>query len=237
VGVSEESMLVRARGRWADLAGAPVSFGDAGIEVVVSPESLLCPRGWVGIVVLGGAAISTAPDDNAARIVRNALTGLPATDWTDPGRLPVAELLGPATLAYCDEPSFRPTAPDGVAELPVNHADVAALLAAVSPEDAGECGLADITSPAFVLRDRADVVAAAGYQLWPGETAHVSVLTRPDRRGRGLARVVAGAAVSDALRSGRLAQWRARPEASRRVARALGFRELGGQVSVRLSLR
>ncbi|NEC07096.1 GNAT family N-acetyltransferase, partial [Streptomyces sp. SID7909] len=37
-----------------------------------------------------------------------------------------------------------------------------------------------------------------------------------------------------ALAADRLPQWRARPEASRRVARALGYRELGSQLSVRL---
>ncbi len=62
----------------------------------------------------------------------------------------------------------------------------------------------------------------------------MSVLTAADARGRGLARAVAAAAVADALGNGLLPQWRARPEASLRVARALGFRELGTQLSVRL---
>jgi hypothetical protein len=37
------------------------------------------------------------------------------------------------------------------------------------------------------------------------------------------------------VEAGRLPQWRARPPASRRVARSLGFRELGFQVSIRLA--
>ncbi|MDP9793692.1 RimJ/RimL family protein N-acetyltransferase [Catenuloplanes nepalensis] len=61
------------------------------------------------------------------------------------------------------------------------------------------------------------------------------MLIAPAERGRGLARAVATAAVADALRSRLLPQWRARPKASRRVARALGFRELGSQLSVRLA--
>jgi hypothetical protein len=36
------------------------------------------------------------------------------------------------------------------------------------------------------------------------------------------------------MTDGLLPQWRARPEPSRRVARALGFRELGAQLSIRL---
>jgi len=60
------------------------------------------------------------------------------------------------------------------------------------------------------------------------------VLTAPERRGLGLARVVASAAVADSLANRLLPQWRARPEPSRLVARALGFRELGGQLSIQI---
>ncbi|WP_223839676.1 GNAT family N-acetyltransferase [Saccharopolyspora pogona] len=73
-----------------------------------------------------------------------------------------------------------------------------------------------------------------GYQTWPASTAHLCILTAPKQRGRGLARQVASAAVAHALDAGLLPQWRARPEASRRVATALGFRALGAQLSVRL---
>jgi hypothetical protein len=40
--------------------------------------------------------------------------------------------------------------------------------------------------------------------------------------------------VSRALDDGLLPQWRARPEPSRRLARTLGFRELGAQLSIRV---
>jgi predicted GNAT family acetyltransferase len=65
--------------------------------------------------------------------------------------------------------------------------------------------------------------------------AQLSVLCGDRRRGRGLAGVVAAAAVAEALGEGLLPQWRARPPASRRVARRLGFRELGTQLSLRLA--
>ncbi|MEU8328544.1 GNAT family N-acetyltransferase [Micromonospora sp. NPDC048839] len=60
------------------------------------------------------------------------------------------------------------------------------------------------------------------------------VLTKPNERGRGLARAVASVAVADGLANHLLPQWRARPEPSRRVARALGFRQLGAQLSIRI---
>jgi GNAT superfamily N-acetyltransferase len=236
--VTDDRLLDRAQRLWAELAGARVAFKDSAIDVAVSPRSSLCPAGWVGIVGLGSAVIATAPDEDSAELVQRALGGLSATAMTDlavvSGRLPVAEALGPATLAYCDVAGFRAVASSAVEMVPAGGSDVGALLARVPAEDADESGLAEITSPGFVVRAGLDVAAAAGYRMWPGSTAHVSVLTVPPERGRGLARVVAAAAVSHALEAGLLPQWRARPEASRRVARALGFRELGLQLSIRL---
>ena len=231
-------LLARTRALWIELAGVPVAFEAAAVTVVVSPDPALCPPGWVGIVTLGDAAIATAPDDASAAAVRRALTGLTPSAMIDPAvvqaRVPVAATLGPAALAYCDGTGFRGAATAGVHALPVDHDDVAAFLAAVPSADADEAGLDAITSPAFVVRAGSGVVAAAGYRDWPAGTAHVGVLTAPDHRGRGLARAVASAAVADAVAAGRLAQWRARVPASRRVARALGFTELGGQLSGRL---
>lgn len=186
---------------------------------------------------MGNAAIATTPERSVAEIVQHALNGLPAPAMTDIGavcaRLPVIETLGPATLAYCDTASFRPGEPGAVQASPADHTDMRTLLARVSTEDADESGLAEITSPAFVVRSGSHILAAAGYRAWPGNTAHLSVLTAPAERGRGLARVVAAAAVA-ALEADLLPQWRARPEASRRVAPALGFSELGSQLSIRL---
>ncbi|MER7003651.1 GNAT family N-acetyltransferase [Dactylosporangium sp. NPDC000555] len=236
--VTNDPLLERAQQVWADLAGTPVTFTESAIEVVASPQSLLCPPGWIGIVALGRAVIATAPDNGTAEIVKHALKDLPATAMIDPAalrdRLPVKETLGPATLAYCDSAGFHPAESSAVETISADHADMAALLARVSVEDTDESGLADITSPAFVVRTGTDIIAAAGYRCWPRRTAHVSVLTAPAARGRGLGRVVATAAVLDALNASLLPQWRARPEASRRVARALGFRELGSQLSVNL---
>jgi RimJ/RimL family protein N-acetyltransferase len=111
---------------------------------------------------------------------------------------------------------------------------VRGFLSAADPDDAAESGLAEITSPAFAVRDHGQIAAVAGYRDWPCATAHLSVLTATPARGRGLARLVASAAVTHAIGAGKLPQWRARPEPSRRVARALGFREVGSQLSIRL---
>ncbi|WP_338014282.1 GNAT family N-acetyltransferase [Streptomyces sp. CB02009] len=254
--MAHSALLIRARELWETLADAPVSFtspseptgpagateasGPTGPTVVVSPTSALCPASWAGIVVLGSAAIATAPTESAALVLRRALASVPVTSLTRPeivrAVLPVADVLGPATLAYLSSAEFRPAShPQGAAEpLASTHPDVQGLLRSAEPGDLAESGMEEITSPAFVVREGTDVVAAAGYRAWPAETAHVCVLTHPRWRGRRLARHTSSAAVAHALAAGLLPQWRARPPASRRVAQSLGFRELGSQLSIRL---
>ncbi|WP_370424354.1 GNAT family N-acetyltransferase (plasmid) [Streptomyces sp. QH1-20] len=240
--MSIDALVVRARGLWEDLAQVPVSFAPpGGVNVVVSPRSGLCPVGWVGVVALGGSAIVTAPSDSAARIVRDALGRLPVEAVVDSALvrkvLPMARVLGPAALSYVSPAGFRPVEAGAltVEQLSAAHPDLRILEQAAGHEDAGEAALDEITSPAFVVRERGQVVAAAGYRAWPRRTAHIGVLTAPEVRGRGLARVTGSAAVAHALAVGLLPQWRARHPASRRVAAALGFDELGSQLSIEIA--
>jgi GNAT superfamily N-acetyltransferase len=233
----EDPLVRRARDLWVRLAGVPVAFPTTdAVTVVVAPASRLCPPGWTGIVVLGGAGIATAPDADAASALRAALQRLPVTAATDTARvraeLPVTDVLGPATLAYLHEADLSPR----VSGAPVERAtrDLDDLLAVAAPDEVAESGMDAITSDAFVVRHDGRIVAAAGHVRWLDTAAHLCVLAAPDHRGRGHARAVAAAATADAPAQGLLPQWRARPEPSRRVARALGFRELGTQLSVRL---
>jgi RimJ/RimL family protein N-acetyltransferase len=191
-------------------------------------------------VVLGNSGIASAPDAATARFLRESLTGRPlrsavqAERWS--GADGVVDVLGPASLAYLDEQEFRPaTMAADIAQLAPGHPELDSLIADVSDDDVAESGIDEITSPVFVVRDRARVVAAAGYRQWPCSVAHLCVLTSPHFRGRGLARTVASAAVVEALQNQLLPQWRARPEPSRQVARRLGFHELGDQLSIRIA--
>lgn len=237
------------------LAGSVTAFPtDGGVAVAVAPDSLLCPPGWVGVVELEGSALVTAPDDATAERVR-VLTGLPPGSRTDTGvvraHLRVADVLGPARLAYLDAASLttvelrtappradrtqdaRPDLRD-VVTLDPHSEGLRALLNRVEADDADESGVAELTSPAFVLHRGGAVVAAAGFRAWPGDVAHLSVLSAPDVRGLGYGRLVARAATTAALDAGLLPQWRARVEPSQRIARSLGYRDLGSQLSVRL---
>jgi RimJ/RimL family protein N-acetyltransferase len=195
---------------------------------VVAPESLLCPPGWVGIVQIEGATLAAVPDDQLADRVRLALRESDPIAVLEP-----VETLGPVWLSYLDAADFVPFSGD-VERLPVDHPAVKDLIARVDQSEADEAGLDGIASEAFVVRDADEVVSASGYQRWLDVAAHLSVLTAPGGRGRGHARVVASAAAADALNRGLVPQWRARVEPSRRVAGALGFRELGTQLRLRL---
>lgn len=243
----DDPLTARARELWVHLAGgasgtataAAARFAPA-ISVAVSPRSYLGPPGWAGIVVLGDAVLAVAPDHDTARLVERALSGLPAASLTEAdvlrGRLPSAEFLGPAALAYLDPAQFRPQ-PGEAVTTPVDLDDpgFTRFLLEASPDDVEESDMREITTPAFAVHERGEVVAAAGYRDWPRGTAHLSVLTAAGARDRGLARAAASAAVAHAIEQGRLPQWRARPPASRHVARALGFRELGAQMCIRLA--
>ena len=209
------ALTARARELWECLAGAAAGFTPA-MSVAVVPRSYLCPPGWAGIVVLGSAALATAPDHDTARLIEQALSGQPAASLTDTGvlssRLPAAEILGPASLAYLDPAEFRPQ-PGHAVTTPVglDHPGFRQFLLAADTDDAGESGIGEITTPAFAIREHGQVVAAAGYRDWPCGTAHLSVLTASAARGRGLAQAAASAAVAHAIAEGRLPQWRARP--------------------------
>ncbi len=238
--MDRSAVMNRVQDLWLGLAGVATSFPADGVRVVVAAESRLCPPTWAGIVVLGSSGIATAPDTATARFLCESLTGRPlrsaveAERWS--GEHGVVDVLGPASLAYLDEQEFRPaTGAADIAQLPPGHPDLNGLVADVSEDDAAESGIGEITSPVFVVRDRARVAAAAGFRQWPRSVAHLCVLTSSRFRSRGLARAVASAAVAEALQNQLLPQWRARPEPSRRLARRLGFRELGDQVSIRIA--
>ena len=232
------ALTARARELWGYLAGA-AGF-TPGLSVAASPGSYLCPPGWVGIVVLGDAVLATAPDPDTARFVELALSDLPIASLTDTGalssRLPVEEILGPAALAYLDPAEFRPQLGEvAVTPLSLDNPDFRQFVLAADSYEVAESGIQEVSTSAFAVLEHGQVVAAAGYRNWPRGTAHLSVLTAAAARGRGLARAAGSAAVAHAIEDGRLPQWRARPVASRHVARALGFRELGFQVSIRFA--
>ena len=237
----QSALIRRVQRAWAALAGVPVdSFAPTRPPwVVVSPASRICPTGWVGMVEIDGSIVATAPSAHDAELAGDALaSSLAMHSWPEmlTQRLGTAQVLGPASLYYLDSDNDRLAYSHELMEsVPATSTDLAQLLRCVDDEDAGESGLASISSRAFVVRSEGVVISAAGYRRWPSDIAHLSVLTAVSARGRGMATRTAGAATADAVRHLLLPQWRARPAASRRVAEHLGFQKLGWQLSFKLS--
>jgi hypothetical protein len=175
------ALTARARELWEHLAGTAAGFAPA-VSIAVSPQSALCPPGWTGIVVIGDAALATAPDRETARQAGQALSGLPAASLTSTGvltsRLPVAEIRGPAALAYLDPAEFRPGSGDAtIVTLGPGDPGLRQFLLAADAGDLEESGLEGITSSVFAVCEHGQIAAAAGYRDWPGGTAHLCVLT------------------------------------------------------------
>jgi GNAT superfamily N-acetyltransferase len=189
--------------------------------------------------------LATVPTPELAAPVRDALAAVPVHEATMPGHFAagfeVHEVLGPAALAYADTECFRPApTPRGWRATSVEPGcpELMAFLGRCPADDADESGLAEATAPVSVVLDGQDsIIATCGWRVWSGATAHLGVLTAPAARGQGAGRVAASAAVDRALAAGLLPQWRARIPASRAVAAALGFVEVGAQLSLRVTAR
>lgn len=109
-------------------------------------------------------------------------------------------MLGPATLAYLDPVDFRPQQGlDLIEVLDARDPTLRRFLSDAETGDRQESGMEKITSPAFVIREHAQIIAAAGYCDWSGQVAHLSVLTVAHARGCGLGCAAASAAVLHAL--------------------------------------
>ena len=113
--------------------------------------------------------------------------------------------------------------------------DALRLEALCPPDDVNEVGLSGMDK-SFVLMDGADPVAGAGFQEWQQILGHISALTLPKFRQRGIGSLVAAIAGHEALTAGLIPQWRAHESnvASRATALSLGFIEAGTQTSVYL---
>jgi L-amino acid N-acyltransferase YncA len=238
----DREIAARIRRGWRLELRAPAAFRRPGRHVHLRAEDGPARAGWVGVVTLGASTCVSLPPDAPAWLRDLQRRDLDA-DLTEPAvvaRLigPVETFVGPATLAFLDPTAVRVTDQPQVAFMPAGHDSVRRLATACGRPDVEESGIQNVDSPVAVWQVAGRVVAASGYRVWHGQLAHLSVLVDPAHRGRGLGIMVAAGAVRTAVDAGLVPQWRARCTllASRRIARSLGFEELGRQATYKLAL-
>ena len=113
---------------------------------------------------------------------------------------------------------------------------IVALRAEVTAEE-WEHGGSEARGPLFGAFDAGGGLAAlAGYEVWNGSIAHISIISRTAERGRGHGRAAVAFATHHALASGLVPQYRTlfSNAPSMGIARRLGFVEYGRSLAVRL---
>jgi GNAT superfamily N-acetyltransferase len=140
----------------------------------------------------------------------------------------VKKVLGPARVSYADETRFRPVAHEACRMLTTeDEEEHRALAASLSAEELAQSGYEWGQAPAFGAFENGVLQAAASYEIWNGEIAHLIVATHPQARHRGFGRAVVSELAEHALARGLVLQYRALAvnEWSLKLARALGFEE------------
>lgn len=224
----------QARRLWCTLAGDEDALRPETTTVVHGSRGI-APQGWTGVVRLGDAYLIEAGDADAA--VLDLLRNLddPSDVEQVTTSLHPADTLGPGELGYL--PVGAEVADldcDGeLREVPVDS--LRGWLASLPADDVDESSIADMDRVLVLYRDEG-VLGAAGHLDWPAQIGHVGVLVSPEARGQGVGGCLGAAATRWVLEHGRTPQWRAATSnaASRRVARRIGYHEMGRQFSFRL---
>jgi GNAT superfamily N-acetyltransferase len=149
----------------------------------------------------------------------------------------VNQIIGPAYIGYADGATFRALVPNAAHLLGAGDAEHVAELRAACEAVEWEHGGSEIgQNPAAGVYISQRLVALAGYEVWGGGIAHLSVITHPRLRGQGYAGAVVSKLTETALARGLVPQYRTLEgnAPSVHVARKLGFVRYGVSMAVRL---
>lgn len=144
-------------------------------------------------------------------------------------------VIGPAYIGYAQRLAGDSSCT--VQPLDGSHRPDADALREACPEmewDHGGSEVGDVVASGVFTGGK--LVALAGYEIWDGGIAHISIVSHPDHRGRGHARAAVADVARRALAAGLLPQYRTLEAnaPSIRIAESLGFIHYATSVAVRL---
>jgi RimJ/RimL family protein N-acetyltransferase len=190
------------------------------------------PDDALGLVVIEGVRYVQAPAHLVARVVAAEPDGLDALLRAAGVE---ATRSGAARLAYADAPTVQLVDAGDVEPVGDDDPRSAALAARTDRQEWLEASADEVAPYRYGATAGDELLAVASLHNWSDIIGQVSVLTRADVRGRGLAARVASAAITQSFTDGLVPQWRSRigNDASARVADKLGFVPLGTQAFAR----
>lgn len=226
---------------WASFFGCPVAALDQpGVRVLPHAEL----EAYRGILVFHYevTTLVSVPPDQVARW-EALLAGLPPDALLDPARMaevaavPLAQVIGPAVVAYADGDALRPLPTAGTRLLTALDEQAHVALAAACEPTAWEHGGSEFALLPLAGRFvREQLVALAGYERWGEQIAHVAVVTHPAHRGQGYGAEAVSLLAETVIARGMLAQYRTlrANTPSLRLGTALGFVPVAETLAVRL---
>jgi ribosomal protein S18 acetylase RimI-like enzyme len=113
---------------------------------------------------------------------------------------------------------------------------VSSFVAELPSAEVEESGISEERAAPIGVFLEGQLAAVASLGEWAGEKSDVGVITHPRFRERGLGRIVATAAINQAVSRGGFARWRSREDnrGSIRLAQRLGLTYYGTNLGVRL---
>lgn len=194
---------------------------------------------YCGVFALfrSGAVTASIPSDRADTL-RTLLSSLPhgcsPESFVSALSSVSSAVIGPAYIGYAEAAS-QPAHPARA----LGPDDAAALDALRESCEATEWehGASAIEHPCSAVFIGGRVAALAGYEIWGGTIAHISIVTHPDFRSRGFGRSAVAHLAGRAIAAGLLPQYRTLQSnrASIRVAELLGFHSYATSTAVRLN--
>jgi GNAT superfamily N-acetyltransferase len=231
-----EHIISQVTGYWASHLGCPTEVLFAEPLHIITHGVELADYSGIFALFRGGAATVSFPPC-CIESFDQLMPAQPATpaSFADAFGASGYVVVGPAYIGYAEDVR-SPSHP--VRSLTLHDASAVSALRTACTETEWEHGGSLVgeqsSSGVFV---GGQLVALAGYEVWAGVVAHISVITHPDFRTRGFGRSAVAHIAERALSAGLIPQYRTLESnfASIGVADSLGFCHYATSVAVRLN--